>query len=154
MSFLIGKSWVQFHFRRKCSYFWIDITARAQKLGTIQKIKCIKKCDKIQVPFVILTLKKQTFSLGMFCSLNEFELICNPARWNFSTQLTLFHSKKCTTIRGIFLPKLFWLTVRKNCSSDWEKLLKFETEGREFSKFLRLLKQMNLNSERLDQFLH
>ena len=26
---------------------------------------------------------------------------------------------------GISLPKLFWPTVRKNCSSDQEKLLKF-----------------------------
>ena len=24
---------------------------------------------------------------------------------------------------GILLPKLFWPTVRKNCSSDWEKLI-------------------------------
>ena len=38
---------------------------------------------------------------------------------------------------GILLPKLFWPTVRKNCSSDREKLLKFETEGREFAKVLR-----------------
>ena len=28
-----------------------------------------------------------------------------------------------------------------NCSSDWEKLLKFEAEGREFAKFLRSLDQ-------------
>ena len=34
---------------------------------------------------------------------------------------------------GILLPKLFWPTVRKNCSSDREKLLKFEAEVREFS---------------------
>ena len=27
--------------------------------------------------------------------------------------------------------------MRKNCSSDREKLLKFETEGREFAIFLR-----------------
>ena len=40
---------------------------------------------------------------------------------------------------GILLPKLFWPTVRKNCSSDREKLLKFEAEGREFSNFLRSL---------------
>ena len=33
------------------------------------------------------------------------------------------------------------LTVRKNRSSDWEKLLKFETEGQEFAKFLRSLEQ-------------
>ena len=42
---------------------------------------------------------------------------------------------------GILLPKLFWLTVRKICSSDREKLLKFEAEGREFSKILRSLEQ-------------
>ena len=29
----------------------------------------------------------------------------------------------------------------KNCSSDWEKLLKFETEGQEFAKILRSLGQ-------------
>ena len=42
---------------------------------------------------------------------------------------------------GILLPKLFLPTVRKKCSSDQEKLLKFETEGREFAKFLRSLEQ-------------
>ena len=31
--------------------------------------------------------------------------------------------------------------MRKNCSSDQEKLLNFETEGREFAKFLRSLEQ-------------
>ena len=30
---------------------------------------------------------------------------------------------------------------KKNCSSDREKLLKFEAEGREFAKFLRSLEQ-------------
>ena len=32
--------------------------------------------------------------------------------------------------------------MRKNCSSDREKLLKFEAEGREFAKFLRSLEQL------------
>ena len=31
--------------------------------------------------------------------------------------------------------------MRKNCSSEQEKLLKFETEGREFAKNLRSLEQ-------------
>ena len=31
--------------------------------------------------------------------------------------------------------------VKKNCSSDREKLLKFEAEGREFAKNLRSLEQ-------------
>ena len=43
--------------------------------------------------------------------------------------------------------------MRKNCSSDREKLLKFEAEGREFSKFLRSLEQFILNSEWSEQFL-
>ena len=34
---------------------------------------------------------------------------------------------------GILLPKLFWPTVRKKCSSDREKVLKFEAEGQEFA---------------------
>ena len=42
---------------------------------------------------------------------------------------------------GILLPKVFWPTLRKNCSSDWEKCLKFEAEGWEFESFLRLLEQ-------------
>jgi hypothetical protein len=32
--------------------------------------------------------------------------------------------------------------VRKKCSSDREKLLKFKAEGREFAKFLRSLEQL------------
>ena len=40
---------------------------------------------------------------------------------------------------GILLPKLFWPTVRKNCSSDREKLLKFEAKDWEFAKCLRSL---------------
>ena len=54
---------------------------------------------------------------------------------------------------GILLPKLFWPTVRKNCSSDLEKLLKFEAEGQELTKVLRSLEQFVRNSERSEQFL-
>ena len=42
---------------------------------------------------------------------------------------------------GILLPKLFWPTVRKKCSCDQEKILKFEAEGREFANILRSLEQ-------------
>ena len=42
---------------------------------------------------------------------------------------------------GILLPKLFLPTERKKCSSDREKLLKFQAEGREFAKFIRSLEQ-------------
>ena len=36
---------------------------------------------------------------------------------------------------------LLTTTLRKNCSRDQEKLLKFEAEGREFAKYLRSLEQ-------------
>ena len=35
--------------------------------------------------------------------------------------------------------------MRNNCSSDIEKLLKLEAEGREFAKFLRSLEQFEFN---------
>ena len=40
----------------------------------------------------------------------------------------------------------------KNCSSDPEKLLKFEAEGREYAKFLRTLEQF-VQTESSEQFL-
>ena len=42
---------------------------------------------------------------------------------------------------GILLLKLFWPTVRKNCSSDQEKLLELEAEGQQFATFLKSLEQ-------------
>ena len=42
---------------------------------------------------------------------------------------------------GIVLPKLFWPTVRKNCSGDQEKLLKFNAKRQEFAKSLRSTEQ-------------
>ena len=53
---------------------------------------------------------------------------------------------------GILLPKLFWPTVRKNCSSDREKLLKFEAEGWEFQNF-EITRTIYSNSESSEQFL-
>ena len=54
----------------------------------------------------------------------------------------LWEKKSAVCVKnGILFPKLFWPTVSKNCSSDWEKLLKFEAEGREFAKILRSLEQ-------------
>ena len=45
------------------------------------------------------------------------------------------------TNNGILLPNLFWPTVRKKCSSDWENLLKLKAEGQKFANFLRWLEQ-------------
>ena len=45
--------------------------------------------------------------------------------------------------------------MRKNCSSNREKLLKFKAEGREFVKFLRSLEQFirTVNGQNSEQCL-
>ena len=68
-----------------------------------------------------------------------------PERIWYCTIKTLWNNdeiiNKLFYKNGILLPKLFWPIVRKNCSRDREKLLKFEAEGREFAKILISLEQ-------------
>ena len=52
-----------------------------------------------------------------------------------------------------FLPKLFWPTVRNNCSSDRENFLKFEAEGQEFEKILRSPEQFIQTAKGKNNFL-
>ena len=58
----------------------------------------------------------------------------------------------CYNWTGTLFPKLFWPTMRKNCSNDQEKLLKFEADGWEFAKFLISL-ELYSNRERPVTFL-
>ena len=60
--------------------------------------------------------------------------------WLFQKNLSKMN-RDIYTKNGILLPKLFWPTVSKNCSSDREKVLKFEAEGQEFATVLRSLEQ-------------
>ena len=82
--------------------------------------------------------------------LNKQRAICFesyiPSHAIGSKDIPQFHVKRkrkcgiaCSWRNGILLPKLFWPTGRKKISSDWEKLLKLETESQEFAKFLRSL---------------
>ena len=62
--------------------------------------------------------------------------------WSFFDSLLAAVEKKMSSYarvaakNGILLPKLFWPTLRKKCSSDWEFFLKFDAEGWEFAKIL------------------
>ena len=42
--------------------------------------------------------------------------------------------------------------MRRNCSSDREKYLKFEAKGREFAKILRSLEQFNETGKGQNKF--
>ena len=59
----------------------------------------------------------------------------------FKAGLGLDNSSSNSSFIGILLPNFFWPVVRKNCSSDREKLLKFQAEGQEFAKNFRLVEQ-------------
>ena len=58
-----------------------------------------------------------------YVSHNEVNPVIKLYVWYFVTKIVLTYCEK------------------KKCSSDREKLLKFEAEGREFAKFLRSLEQ-------------
>ena len=127
-------------------------------IAKLQKKKIIKLFSRIENLTTLFTL------LCNWCSCDKWELKSNhcllklckslsrkvsftknkPVNFihlsGFSLQKRTFAFKK-EKRNGILLPKLFWPTVRKNCSSDQEKLLKFEAKGREFAKCLRSLKQ-------------
>ena len=74
---------------------------------------------------------KETWTLSKIIKLGAVE----------KARIIIFSTSFGSLAFVILLPKLFWPTVRKNCSSDREKLLKFEAGGREFAKFLRSLEQ-------------
>ena len=58
---------------------------------------------------------------------NPFQMSCLRSALSalslYRSQNVLGKSKSKFYQNSILLPKLFWTTVRKNCSSDWEKLL-------------------------------
>jgi hypothetical protein len=86
-------------------------------------------------------------------------MLCSPIicfevkRIIFLTNKNFPKHKLFSENNGILLPRFFWPTVRKNCSSYWEKLSKFKDEGREFAKFLRSQEQFVRTVKEQNKFL-
>ena len=57
------------------------------------------------------------------------------------TELLCQYDFICVLEMAFFFIKIVLTYCEKKCSSNQEKLLKFEAEGREFAKFLRSLEQ-------------
>ena len=71
-------------------------------------------------------------------------LVTTTIAWAVSEKKTSFSSKCCVhTYLVFFYQNYSFLLWEKKCSSDWEKLLKFEAEGWEFAKGLQSLEQSN-----------
>ena len=86
----------------------------------------------------------------MFKNLETFKANANFCKFcrfgpSFEIQMTFFNCRNqfTTSVNGILLPKLFWPTVRKNCSSDREKL----------SKNFEITRTICSNSERSEQYI-
>ena len=88
----------------------------------------------------ILFWKLQMFHQFWRTRWKVIELHFHRSGQNLGLHVRYHLKKNCYKLRlsnaktkniGILLPNLFWPIVRKNCSSCREKLLKFETEGRE-----------------------
>ena len=75
-------------------------------------------------------------------------------RLNFDTIWQLFYTFWIGGTRnGILLPKLFWPTVRKNCSSDREKTFEILGWRQKIFKNFEITRPLYSNSERFEQFL-
>ena len=95
------------------------------------KNSAFEKCFKSACKFETKALDRcLSFKLtGRFkLSLEHFKMNCM-----FLRDFKMRNNSKFEN--GILLPKLFWPTVRKNCSTDREKLLKFEAEGENLQNF-------------------
>ena len=67
----------------------------------------------------------------------KFACLTNLSNWlNKKKRERKKGKKRGPVYNGILFPKLVWSSV-----SDWEKILKFKAEGREFVKLLRSLEQ-------------
>ena len=110
-----------------------------------QKWKCRNKNENARTKMKMQGQKGKCKDDTKSYSLDRFEqverskivLVVEKNFWNSrlkAENFCKFFTVKDQNRNGILLPKLYRPTVRKNCSTDGEKLLKFETEGQEFAK--------------------
>ena len=76
-----------------------------------------------------------------------------PEKFKRFTQLRTHFSSEHGYRYGILLPKLIWPTVRKNCSSDWEKKIEIRGWRARICKSFEITRTFCSNSERSEQFL-
>ena len=84
-------------------------------------------------------IKEKMANTGKFCQESTIlKRLDFPAKTMciFSSEQKIWQQKDSGLCFGILFSKLFWPSVRKECSCDREKLSKFEVECQEFANFL------------------
>ena len=126
-------------FLRPCSpstwfKWWAHLYERIVERPIQFFLKLTKSYDEAQC-----TSRKEVWVARVACCSLEFSAASLKNKiMNLLIEKLKFHRMYlCFTFKWYFVTK----TVRKNCSNDREKPLKFETEHREFTKDLRSLEQ-------------
>ena len=83
----------------------------------------------------------------IFRDLMNTKVFCCLLFWNLKKCLF------CEKANGILLPKLFWPTVRRNCSSDGETFFEIRGWRPRICKHFEITRTICSNSERSEQFL-
>jgi hypothetical protein len=73
---------------------------------------------------------------------------CRFQKFNLFLSIRQFHCLHGNSGNGILFTKLFWPTLRKNYSSDQEKLLKFKAEALRIRKIFEITRSIYWNSEK------
>ena len=117
----VGQNWVKFG-PRSC---WMSPLSTALLLLKRKRMSFSHKCQR-SIAYYVLFLGPSKLFLWYIMVYGTTHKFCFflISWWN-----------------SVLLPKLFWPAVRKNCSGDREKLLKFVDEGQEFAKILRSVEQ-------------
>ena len=87
--------------------------------------------------FLVLILSRP-----LICSHSTLKgFIINYSHLKEEREKSLILRQASIISNGILFQKLFWPTLRKNCSDEWENVCQFEAESWEFEKKLQSLEQ-------------
>ena len=128
-------------------------TQKSSKFKWGKKNGCTNSRVRIAIQFIWFSFSSVHFQYSFFkCSkFNPCQIILLEylLKWSKKPKNANFFLNE----NGILLPKLFWPIVRKNCSSDREKLLKFRGWRPKICKNFEITRKIYSNSERSEQFL-
>ena len=107
-------------------------------------------CDDFEMILIAFT---NLIGWNAHVSLNFYffsELVCKFSFFKFCLKIINFFE---LLRNGILLPKLFWPTVRKKCSSDRKNFCNSRQKAENLQTFFSINRTIYSNSERSEQFL-
>ena len=112
---------------------WNNFKNVSQKVHRLNQVlsHILFKFNHTNVLYWLSSIERWIFSKSKDVSFYKTTLV---SFWDWNNTSKLYGIYFSWVVVPSLFPKLFCYSVRKKCSSDQEKLLKFMAEGREFSK--------------------